>query len=138
MLDEPEAPYHWGAEGAAVAFNRIIKRIILMDDNIKPPIRIDEDFIVTQNISEIINTDNNIKRHQNISKKIPIHLSTMGTNSYKIKMPNLKGYSMKKAITELNGSKLKFKISGSGAVIWQIPKPGELVFQGSTCTIGLQ
>ena len=138
MLDEPEAPYHWGAEGAAVAFNRIIKRIILMDDNIKPPIRIDEDFIVTQNISEIINTDNNINKHQNISKKNPIHLLTMGPNSYKIKMPDLKGYSMKKAITELNGSKLKFKISGSGAVIWQIPKPGKLVFQGSTCSIGLQ
>ena len=53
-------------------------------------------------------------------------------------MPKLKGYSMKKAIAELNESKLKVKVSGSGAVIWQNPKPGELVFPGSTCSIGLQ
>ena len=37
MLDEPEVPYHWGAEGAAVAFKRIATRIINMDDNIIPP-----------------------------------------------------------------------------------------------------
>ena len=138
MLDEPESPYHWGAEGAAVAFNRIIKRIILMDDNIKPPIRIDENFILTQNISEIIKTGDNIKIQQNISKKTPLYLSTKGNSSYKIRMPELKGYSMKKAIAELNESKLKVKISGSGAVIWQTPKPGKLVLQGSTCKIELQ
>ena len=138
MLDEPESPYHWGAEGAAVAFNRIIKRIIRMDDNIKPPTRTLEDFIETKDISEITETIDNIKKHQKISKRIPSYLSTKGTVSYKIKMPKLKGYSMKKALTKLNESKLKVKISGSGAVIWQNPKPGELVFQGSTCSIGLQ
>ena len=37
MLDEPEVPYHWGAEGAAVAFRRIATRIINMDDSIIPP-----------------------------------------------------------------------------------------------------
>ena len=37
MLDEPKQPYHWGSEGAAVAFRRIVKRIINMDDYIVPP-----------------------------------------------------------------------------------------------------
>ncbi len=109
-----------------------------MDDNIKPPVRTGKDFIEAQNISEVIKTNDNIKKNQSISKKIPLHLSTTGTSSYKIKMPQLKGFSMKKAIAELNESKLKVKVSGSGAVIWQNPKPGELVFQGSTCSIGLQ
>ena len=138
MLDEPEAPYHWGAEGAAVAFNRIIKRIIRMDDTIKPPIRSNKNQIEKQNISEVITTNNYINKHQDVSMKVPIHLSTNGTNSYKVKMPELRGYSMKKAITQLKKHKLKIKLSGSGKVIWQSPKPGDLVLQGSTCTLGLQ
>ena len=40
MLDEPEVPYHWGSEGAAVAFKRIATRIINMDDKIITPKRI--------------------------------------------------------------------------------------------------
>ena len=37
ILDEPKQPYHWGGQGAAVAFKRIMKRIINMDDSISPP-----------------------------------------------------------------------------------------------------
>ena len=39
ILDEPKQPYHWGGQGAAVAFKRIMKRIISMDDSISPPIK---------------------------------------------------------------------------------------------------
>ena len=38
MLDEPSKPFHWGNEGAAVAFQRIMGRIINMDDTISPPL----------------------------------------------------------------------------------------------------
>ena len=138
MLDEPEAPYHWGAEGAAVAFNRIIKRIIRMDDSIKPPIRPSKNNVEKLNISEVITENKYINKNQDLSKKVPLHLSTKGTNSYKIKMPELRGYSMKKAITLLKKHKIKIKISGSGTVVSQSPKPGNFVFQGSTCTLGLQ
>ena len=37
MLDEPSKPFHWGNEGAAVAYERIMGRIINMDDSISPP-----------------------------------------------------------------------------------------------------
>ena len=30
MLDEPQQPFHWGSEGAAVAFKRVMKRICLL------------------------------------------------------------------------------------------------------------
>ena len=39
ILDEPKMPMHWGGTGAAVAFKRIAKRVINMDDTIKPPIK---------------------------------------------------------------------------------------------------
>tara|TARA_B100001250_G_C19800172_1_gene790683 strand:- start:410 stop:2401 length:1992 start_codon:yes stop_codon:yes gene_type:complete len=138
MLDEPEAPYHWGAEGAAVAFNRIIKRIIRMDDAIKPPVDTNKNHIEKLNMLEVITMNKNIDMDQEISKKAPIYLSTRGTNSNKIKMPELRGYSLKKAINQLKEHKLKIKINGSGTVFWQSPKPGDLVFQGSTCTVGLK
>ena len=37
IIDEPKPPYHWGGQGAAIAFKRIMKRIINMDDSISPP-----------------------------------------------------------------------------------------------------
>ena len=30
IIDEPKQPYHWGGQGAAIAFKRIMKRIINM------------------------------------------------------------------------------------------------------------
>ena len=44
MLDEPSKPFHWGNEGAAVAFRRIMGRIINMDDTISPPLNHHVDF----------------------------------------------------------------------------------------------
>ena len=35
LLDEPNYGYHWGSEGAAPAFKRIIQRLINMDDSLQ-------------------------------------------------------------------------------------------------------
>ena len=37
VLDEPKSPMHWGGKGAAVAFKRVMERIINMDERISPP-----------------------------------------------------------------------------------------------------
>ena len=37
VLDEPKSPMHWGGKGAAVAYKRVMERIINMDDGISPP-----------------------------------------------------------------------------------------------------
>ena len=66
-----------------------------------------------------------------------IDLSTQNILIDKMKVPELRGLSLRKAIFTLNKRKLKFNIDGSGKVIWQSPKPGSLVSKGSTISMGL-
>jgi len=53
-------------------------------------------------------------------------------------MPELRGFSMRKTMTTLRQSGLKFKLQGSGKVAWQSPKPGSIVNKGTTCSVGLK
>ena len=131
MLDEPEVPYHWGSEGAAVAFKRIATRIINMDDKIIPPAKKNK----TLSNLEIKKRDEIAKI--NNQKRDLLDLSTQNILIDKMKVPDLKGLSLRKAMLTLNKRKLKFNINGSGKVIWQSPKPGSLVSIGSTISMGL-
>ena len=72
-----------------------------------------------------------------INNKDLIDLSTNGILTNKMKVPELRGLSLRKAIFTLNENKLKFNVDGSGKVIWQSPKPGSLVSKGSTISMGL-
>ena len=137
MLDEPRTPYHWGSEGAAIAFNRILKRVIGMDDKIIPPKKNKIEDMIANKIHTIKN-ENSTNIAKNNSTNIPISLSLKENLNKKIKMPNLIGMSLRKALYELNFSNLNYKINGSGKVIWQNPKSGSLILKGSTCTISLK
>ena len=53
-------------------------------------------------------------------------------------MPELRGLSMRKAMAILDEHGLQFKITGSGAVSWQAPKPNDLVSRGLICKLGLK
>ena len=111
MLDEPEVPYHWGAEGAAIAFKRIAKRIINMDDNIIPP------NPKSKTLAEFKIKEKSEFAKSVINKKDLIDLSTNGILTNKMKVPELRGLSLRKAIFTLNENKLKFNVDGSGKVI---------------------
>ena len=129
MLDEPRKPFHWGNEGAAIAFRRIMKRIINMDDSINPP--------KTNETHEIFN-DNNIIANSEQKENLLIPLSLMSRNLDKISVPELRGYSMRKAMNVLNREGLKIKVKGNGVVIWQTPKPGALVEKETVCILGME
>ncbi len=135
MLDEPIQPYHWGAEGAAVAYSRIIKRIINMDDKILPPTK-------EQNLTKHIDNYTNPLTLQNAidneKNNMPLTLSTVSKYANKTKVPEIKGYSMRKAISLLSESGLKFKINGSGKVSYQSLEAGDIVDKGTVCIIGLK
>ena len=130
VLDEPKSPMHWGGIGAAVAFKRVIKRIINMDDRITPPVK--EKRQEKPNHFVYSELDRMIARNQ-----IPYALST--TNIQKrIEVPNVLGKSLKKAIAILSNAGLKVKVNGSGQVIQQFPKPGRLIKNSKLCTLTLK
>ena len=133
MLDEPSKPFHWGNEGAAVAFQRIMGRIINMDDTISPPIN-DHVALEPKRFRAASEKDN----EELIKEKLPLNLSTFSRNSNKTKVPEVRGLSMRKTMTTLNEFGLKYKINGSGKVYWQSPEPGQVVTKGTVCIVGLK
>ena len=138
MLDEPMQPYHWGSEGAAVAFKRVMERIINMDDEIIPPVREQKSV---EYVNSLIKDDFIIQQDEPVvaqASRLPIVLSTVANFSNKVPMPEVRGFSMRKAMTVLRQAGLKIQIQGSGKVTWQSPKPGSILNKGSTCIVGLK
>ena len=133
MLDEPSKPFHWGNEGAAVAFQRIMGRIINMDDTISPPLN-DHVAFEPKRVVTASEKDN----VELIKNNLPLNLSTFSKNSNKTKVPEVRGLSMRKTMTILNELGLKYKINGSGKVYWQSPEPGQVVTKGTVCIVGLK
>ena len=133
MLDEPSKPFHWGNEGAAVAFQRIMGRIINMDDTISPPLNDHVNFEPKRVVAA--SEKDNVEL---IKERLPLKLSTFSKNSNKTKVPEIRGLSMRKTMTTLNEHGLKYKINGSGKVYWQSPEPGKVVTKGTVCIVGLK
>ena len=129
ILDEPDAPMHWGGQGAAVAFKRIINRVINMDDKIRPPEK-KQDIIAHNHFKEEL-------EQEIFTNQTPIALSTKASKKT-IKVPNLKGRSLKKAIDIINKTGLKIKIEGSGRVVSQKPSPGTILRPKDICLIKLK
>lgn len=138
MLDEPRQPYHWGSEGAAVAYRRVMERIISMDDSIQPPTSVQKNFDFAQinPAEDIIIAD--VEPTGIPASTLPPALQTVAKYTNKVEIPELRGFSMRKAMTTLREIELKIKMSGSGKVVWQSPKPGTIVNKGSVCAIGLK
>ncbi|MAV70514.1 MAG: hypothetical protein CMG04_07220 [Candidatus Marinimicrobia bacterium] len=132
ILDEPKKPFHWGSEGAAVAFNRIMKRILNLDDTIVPPkIKPKENKSIINGLDIANNVSNSIR------DLVP-QLSTRRNYHKKVVMPDVRGFSMRKAMISLVDNGLKYKINGSGKVSWQTPEPGKLIAAGTTCMVHLK
>ena len=129
ILDGPDTPNHWGGQGAAVAFKRIIKRIINMDDKIRPPGKKQNAFVYNQYKVPL--------ETEIFTNQVPISLSTK-RSAKTIKVPNLIGKSLKKAIDIINRTGLKIKIEGSGRVVSQKPKAGTYLRYKDVCLVQLK
>ena len=136
MLDEPSQPFHWGSEGAAVAFNRVVKRIINMDNSITPP--------KNKKYTSLKKPINYLNKEIDIKDKIEperIELSFLSTQQIygdKTEVPEIRGFSMRKAMRVLRSFDLNFKIQGTGKVLWQSPRPGSIVKKETICVVGLE
>ena len=129
VLDEPEPPMHWGGQGAAVAFKRIVNRVINMDDRIRPPKK-KQNLLVENQLNEQL-------KKETFTNQLPASLSTRASTKT-IKVPNLKGKSLKKAIDIINQTGLKIKIEGSGRVVSQKPSPGTILRPSDICLVKLK
>ena len=130
VLDEPKSPMHWGGKGAAVAFKRVMKRIINMDDRISPPAKEKKQ----KNLNYFVHSESDKIL---VPDQIPSTLSTKNIQK-RIKVPNVIGKSLKNAMTILSNAGLKVKVNGSGQVIDQFPKPGRLSKNSKQCILTLR
>ncbi len=140
VLDEPRIGYHWGGYGAAPVFRRVMERIINMDDSIhrfKPQI-IPKDPLWAQESLPLPHTsDDAVTKPVVLSNQMQV-IKVVQTNDGKSYMPEVRGMSLRKARTLLRKLGLHTNFTGSGKVIWQSPKPGTIVANGSICSIGLK
>ena len=135
IIDEPKQPFHWGGQGAAIAFKRIMKRIINMDDSISPPFheKQNKNFGIYAASKESI-----LKYNSKKLEGIPIELSINAKTNKEIRIPELRGLSMRKAMNTLSNKGIVPDMIGSGKVAWQSPSPGTLVQNGDICKVGLK
>jgi beta-lactam-binding protein with PASTA domain len=115
-----------------------MKRIINMDDEIIPPARNPRRVEYAYQVPKrdvIIQSEPSVAFQ---ASSLPLGLSTVARFSNKVEMPEVRGFSMRKAMTSLRQAGLKFKIQGSGKVAWQSPKPGTILNKGHTCIVGLK
>jgi len=115
-----------------------MKRIISMDDEITPPTRDSDQGIFAYQLPK---NDVIIRNEPPIAiqaSSLPLGLSTVARFSNKVEMPEIRGFSMRKAMTSLRQAGLKYIIKGSGKVAWQSPEPGTILNKGHTCTVGFK
>lgn len=132
VIDEPKKGYHWGGVGAAPVFKEIMKRIINTDD----------DFLVHHTTSGEKSSSREFTTKKRMGNPISMMMSTPSQTLHhrdgeKVKVPELRGKSLRNAVGILKKVGLKPTVQGSGTVVWQSPVPGVIVKINSTCTIGL-
>ena len=133
VLNEPKYGFHWGGIGAATIFNRVVKRIINMDDSIqimKDKYKKDQEPLMM--------VDSYNKSDEVQMKPMFTRAAYVNMNEFNNVMPDVRGMSLLQAKIILRQMGYKIKFSGSGQVAWQSPKPGTDLIEGSVCAIGLQ
>ena len=68
----------------------------------------------------------------------PIELLTKTQFPKKIKIPDLRGLSMRKAMNTLNNNGILFEMIGSGKVTRQSPKAGTIIDKKTICIVELK
>ncbi len=132
LLDEPNYGYHWGSEGAAPAFKRIIQRLINMDDSLQKEQIPKKKIQAKQTWAGHIGKDDK----KNINP-VPFIYTSSYVNSEECIVPDVRRMSLLKAVRELKASGLDYSFNGSGIVSWQSPKPNKIISCGTTCILEL-
>lgn len=132
LLNSPQVGGYGGLVAAPI-FKEVTKRMLVSLEesyqNDSPKVKEeskDVQFIKTKSVEEV--TPVNIK---NISE---VPTSEVTTNSNNI-MPDLRNYSLRKALVILTRLGLNYKVSGSGKISSQSILPGSQIKKGAICKI---
>lgn len=71
-------------------------------------------------------------------KAATVRLNSLMEEGKVFPMPELKGLSLRKALRQLQGADVSIRIVGSGKVLEQRPKPGEILTKNTECVLTLQ
>jgi len=123
-IDSPQYGYHWANQSAVPATKEIIKRIIVIDEELHSS----ESIAISANQKKIKKNDNNQDDYIYYNKH---------EDSYIV--PNLKGKPLKEALTIANSKGLKLNPSGiSGRVVWQSLKAGQKFNDNDICNVKVE
>ncbi|MFA7227909.1 MAG: penicillin-binding protein [Melioribacteraceae bacterium] len=129
----------YGGVVAAPVFHEVVRRMIETDMNLIPQKNKIErkQNLTDQLISEIkIAPVSKTTSYANVADKSLNKISTRNFNSKNIfTVPNLLNKSMRDAIAQLTELGLKYKISGTGKVVWQSLEPGSGLVRGAECIL---
>ena len=101
-----------------------------MDDSITPPAKKKNTFMS-------LGYKPSNAQSKNIINQIPRQLSTVNVNN-SIRVPDVRGKSLKRAIKIITSAGLEIRTEGSGQVQWQSPKAGTVLNHKDICVVHLQ
>jgi len=123
----------YGGKVAAPIFKNIIERILKTD---LKKFQEAEEYISNNNFeTKMVSTTNEKEITPEVINVVIASSNFTNSETKKIIMPDLRGYTVKDALIKLNLLGLKYDINGSGIVTSQSINPGKKVKQNQICKI---
>lgn len=141
ILDEPTFGKHWGGHAAAPIAREVFTQIINSTDQY---------YTTPESENKTYSLTHSTPKKTGKSSR-PVSLNTrmmltdqshkpntqQAATSVRHRMPDLRGQSLRKAITELYDLGMEVAIHGSGQVVRQVPRPGTHLEPGTVCQLEL-
>jgi cell division protein FtsI (penicillin-binding protein 3) len=120
VIDEPQGG-NYGGVVAAPIFKAIMEKVL-------PYLH-----VVPRGTMIVKNELNSAPRKEASEAQPLIDEIKVGKGAETVVMPDLKGLSMRNALSRIEGRGLIIKVSGNGKVVEQTPRPGTVIEKGDIC-----
>jgi len=126
VIDEPDPRRPWGGEVAAPVFKDIAEKAMMLlnvpSEGDAPAITQDEDIKRIASASSEARKIRQWERKRNWNEK-----GERRTQGGKMTVPDLRGFTLRQALRELEGLPVQIQVAGTGVVAAQSPEPGALI-----------
>lgn len=125
IVDNPRGPVYYGGSVAAPVVKNVFKRVVNLSDDLF----FEEELHVEMAVED--------RGKQNREQTVIFTKQIQKTGMQSFPMPNLKGMSSLRAIQLCNARGLKINLKGSGKVVSQTPRKGEVIHPGTIVKVKL-